>query len=1014
MKKLAGNKVKTILWRSLNMLIIGALLIHLWPTTNATAAEPPAAPHLQSSFGANGLTFSWRVTNGVSAAALADAATVQVALQELPTAPYGAYQLPMQLQTVLLPEAATLPNAAQADAQAAAATSGLRIQQLVSAPYQGDLAPFVPQAPKVIDPEGQYQPLPPRERALPTSPLFILREGRARGQRVAVIAFSPLFRQNGVIHAAQQVDAFIPGAAPLPQTHSLVAAAETSEPEVLAGADVANLNAPEPTNSAAFKAAVKLFVTEPGMQRITGSALLQIGMPEQTDLARLHLWFKGKEIPLEVLDADGLLNSESELRFFANHPEHSMLAGDRWNSHDLYWITFEETPGRRMAERAVAPQDAALRSSGIERGIWEKNLIQESNMAGIDGDRWFSAKMKVDPSQSGNPASFPVQTVELAPLLPPDPLVAANSVLTITGSARSSALHHLYVGWGAGSQMFEWYNEEFYTDWAHRLESVDRPVQMELILYPGEQPSEIRIDKIYWQHPVTLNFNGRGAAFSGVEGVWRYALTNLPTTRTLYDVTDPLNPWLLPISGGKDASFQDGPTVHDYLLVDSSTLKSPTLAAHTPITLTSIQGADAIYLAHDDFHTALQPLLQHRQTHGYQVALVDLQQVYDGWGFGYTSPDAIRDFLGWAVAKWRPSPISTVLVGDGTFDPRNYTGFRVGSLNIDAVPAYLADVDPWLGETACDNCYAQLDGATPINEDADAAFLMDIWLGRLSVQDEQQLTDVVNKILRYETSEVRLPDHRWRQASLFIADNYYLLDGTQDPAGDFAYMSDTVIEGDVGRNIPAAQSPHVVSHRVYYDPRQPGVVGQPWREADAVRARERVIEEMALGPGLVSYNGHSNHFQWASTDRSLDEPFLFGMNDAYRLHNIDSLSIVLEMTCLTGQFAKVSETGTTMDERLQRYPDGGAVAVWGAAGLGVAYGHDALLQGFHERLWSAPPMTARLGELLEAGYMELFSRGDCCQEARQDYLLFGDPLTPARLIATPQTFVPLALLEGTP
>ncbi|MEZ4664283.1 MAG: hypothetical protein R2911_42675 [Caldilineaceae bacterium] len=53
-----------------------------------------------------------------------------------------------------------------------------------------------------------------------------------------------------------------------------------------------------------------------------------------------------------------------------------------------------------------------------------------------------------------------------------------------------------------------------------------------------------------------------------------------------------------------------------------------------------------------------------------------------------------------------------------------------------------------------------------------------------------------------------------------------------------------------------------------------------------------------------------------------------------------------------------------MDERLQRYHDGAAVAVWGAAGLGVAYGHDALLQGFHERLWSAP--VFRLGELVES------------------------------------------------
>ncbi|MEZ4664285.1 MAG: C25 family cysteine peptidase [Caldilineaceae bacterium] len=47
--------------------------------------------------------------------------------------------------------------------------------------------------------------------------------------------------------------------------------------------------------------------------------------------------------------------------------------------------------------------------------------------------------------------------------------------------------------------------------------------------------------------------------------------------------------------------------------------------------------------------------MQHRQAQGYQVTVIDVQEIYhDGWGYGYASPDAIRDFLAWAVAKWRP------------------------------------------------------------------------------------------------------------------------------------------------------------------------------------------------------------------------------------------------------------------------------------------------------------------------------------------------------------------------
>ena len=69
------------------------------------------------------------------------------------------------------------------------------------------------------------------------------------------------------------------------------------------------------------------------------------------------------------------------------------------------------------------------------------------------------------------------------------------------------------------------------------------------------------------------------------------------------------------------------------------------------------------------------------------------------------------------------------------------------------------------------------------------------------------------------------------------------------------------------------------------------------------------------------------------------------------------------------------------------------MAVWGGAGLAVAHGHDRLQQGFHQALWNAPSGSARLGELVEAGYFNLWERGGCCQDVRFSYLLLGDPLT---------------------
>ena len=52
-------------------------------------------------------------------------------------------------------------------------------------------------------------------------------------------------------------------------------------------------------------------------------------------------------------------------------------------------------------------------------------------------------------------------------------------------------------------------------------------------------------------------------------------------------------------------------------------------------------------------------------------------------------------------------------------------------------------------------------------------------------------------------------------------------------------------------------------------------------------------------------------------------------------------------------------------------------------------------------------MTAKLGELVTAGYLALFSQQACCQEVGKMYLLLGDPLTPARVWAPAQIFLPV-------
>jgi hypothetical protein len=515
--------------------------------------------------------------------------------------------------------------------------------------------------------------------------------------------------------------------------------------------------------------------------------------------------------------------------------------------------------------------------------------------------------------------------------------------------------------------------------------------------------SDIKIDAIAYQRPVSLDFGGLGAFFEGVAGTWRYQLRNVPAGGALYDVTDPLAPVRLALSNDAQPIFQDGPAPRRYLVSGPGTLDAPEIVARAATTLAEMPGAHAplvLYIAPAAYQAALTPLVALRQHQGYSAQVIDVQTIYDHWNFGRVAPEAIRNFLRWTAANWNPAPLAVVLVGDGTYDPLNYT--RHNNLNV--IPPYMAMVDPWvargaMAEAACDACYVLLDGADPTTDDQP-----DMAIGRLTVNNPAELANIVAKTLAYEASAGGID---WRSRALFLADNGYLLPpeaplGTPDNAGDFA------AQADAGANLLAAGGFQL--RRVYFDPWQKTadsrpITGQPWRVADPLDAHRQALDALDAGAGLMVYVGHGNQFQLAVTSLAADPSYLVGLYDADQPDN-GAFSVALEMTCLTSAFAIPSFSGTSIDERLLLNPNGGSVAVWGPTGLGVSTGHDALLRGFLKALIAKPPGTPRLWELTAAGQLELRSSEYQYHDLVHTFVLLGDPLTrvwmqPARHVALP-------------
>lgn len=845
-----------------------------------------------------------------------------------------------------------------------------RIDHVVSTPYSARLAASRQQVPRDAAGRSRSALAITPKGSLPKAPASILRSGHLRGTQLAVIAISPIWQTSQGLQAATDLVATIPNATLL-SDDDVVHMLDSSRPF---------LAAVPPPSSSTSSVLCAIHVTNVGIQRVTGAALAACGVdPNSLDPSRLRLMDRGSELALDVRPSGEKLGSAGEVRFYAG------AVGDRWNAGTIYWLYKGSSLGLRMPSRDAMPAAAAVQTTVKERGIWRSPQGYDPIFPGPYGDHWYSVDLLTGP---GQPAA--TKTLTITPTLP---LVAGTTVLTVTGTAYSGAEHQLRIGLGTLSKTVSWHSTGLFTHTVTFDATAATDVHLQLI--PGSAPDGLEIDTLFWDRPATPSFSGKGAAFGGVAGTWRYQLRGLPTARTLYDVSDPQRPQILRFPAGTTSQFQDGPGARRYILGGPSTVQTPMLVPPTRVDLVKPLQADVLYIAPREFHSVLAPLIKQRQAQGYKAQVIDVEAIYDTWSWGQVSPDAIRDFLRYAAATWPRAPRAVTLVGDGTIDPRNYLGRNNRTL----IPPYLAMVDYGGGEAACDTCYAQLDGDHPVmSPDADA--IPDLQLGRLPVNTAADLKGVINKLISYETTDLA---GSWRSRNVYIADNYRDATGKIDDAGDFAALS----EQSVG-----LQPSGVDIERLYYDPWKRDSAGlplpDPWREPDAEQAYQRTHALLSAGAGLVNYTGHSHYWQWASnlTSPPATHPYLLSLYDVDSLQNGTHLPIVLELTCLTGAFAEPAYSATTIDERMIVKANGGAVAVWAPTGSGLVFGHDALQRGFYRALWAQTATPRNLGVLTAAGYLEVFKASPCCQNIIYTYTLFGDPLTPALVFATHRTYLP--------
>jgi hypothetical protein len=341
-----------------------------------------------------------------------------------------------------------------------------------------------------------------------------------------------------------------------------------------------------------------------------------------------------------------------------------------------------------------------------------------------------------------------------------------------------------------------------------------------------------------------------------------------------------------------------------------------------------------------------------RESQGLSVAVEDIQAIYDAFGDGLPDPSALKAYLAHAYEAWSTRPVYVLLVGDGTSDPKRYQN----SSSMTFIPPFLADVDPWAGETASDNRYVTLEGDDNLPE---------MLIGRLPVNSLAEAQALISKIVQYSTS----PEPGvWSGLAGYIADN-------RDGSGDFPKLLESLIT--------QFQGPTLMPQRRYFDP-----------EKDSPAEFHNSLEKAwNFGSSAMVYAGHASIFQWAV------ENFIH-VEDIRDLANDSRLPVILELTCFTGSFQVPGFE--TFDESLLRHPSGGVIAAWGSTGLGISTGHRWLAEGFLKDTFSNP--DSNLGSATLAGKLDLAAEG-AYTDLIDTFTLLGDPAM--QLFSTHYSFMPL-------
>jgi len=457
-----------------------------------------------------------------------------------------------------------------------------------------------------------------------------------------------------------------------------------------------------------------------------------------------------------------------------------------------------------------------------------------------------------------------------------------------------------------------------------------------------------------------------------------FRLSGASANVTVWDITDPRVP-LVQQKTQNSGTVEFGAnttTLKSFIaFYDNAVFPKPeTVSGKLPNqNIHALENLHMAIIYHPDFEGQANQLAEHRRTFSHlDVATVNIFQLYNEFSCGAKDPVAIRDFAKMLYDRNPERFEYLLLLGDGSFDPKNNTNTTA---NLDFIPVFETpeSFSP-ITSYPSDDFFALLSD----NEGGSLSGALDIAVGRLTVGTPSEAQIVIDKVMAYDKSPSTLGD--WHQRTLYLADdedsNVHI-----NQAEDLATAT-------------AATEDWFNVDKVYFDAYQQVATSGGQRYPDAQSA---INSEVFKGALLLQYIGHGG-------PRGLAQERVVTNNDIAGWENPGRYPLIITATCSFGGYDDYSLV--TGGEQALLKPGSGAVALFTTVRAVFIGGNNILTDAVQRYIFKRVNGQYRsIGDILKDAKNSLTSDQD---NARR-FTLLGDP---AMFLAMPEYRVATTKING--